>query len=153
MRAGSSWWRTLSIDRARSTCPSRCCSASRPGCCAVLKVPPRAGLESVALREAVYRVLRLPAVADKTFLITIGDRTVGGLVSRDQMVGPWQVPVSDVAVTLADPFGHVGEAMSMGERTPVAALDAPAAGRLAVADAITNILAADVASLADIRLS
>jgi phosphoribosylformylglycinamidine synthase len=104
-------------------------------------------------REALYRVLRLPAVADKTFLITIGDRTVGGLISRDPLVGPWQVPVSDVAVTLADYHGHAGEAMAMGERTPVAVLDAPASGRLAVAEAITNILAADIASLGDIRLS
>ncbi len=104
-------------------------------------------------REALYRVLRLPAVADKTFLITIGDRTVGGLVSRDPLVGPWQVPVSDVAVTLADYHGHAGEAMAMGERTPVAVLDAPASGRLAVAEAITNILAADIALLSDIRLS
>ncbi len=105
------------------------------------------------VRESVYRVMRFPAVADKTFLISIGDRTVGGLVSRDQMVGPWQVPVSDVAVTLADHTGHAGEAMAMGERTPVAVLDAPASGRLAVGEAITNILAADVASLPDIRLS
>ncbi len=105
------------------------------------------------LREAAYRVLRLPAVADKTFLITIGDRTVGGLISRDQLVGPWQVPVSDVAVTLADHYGHAGEAMAMGERTPVALLSAPASGRLAVAEAITNILAADIESLAQIRLS
>jgi phosphoribosylformylglycinamidine synthase len=109
-----------------------------------------AGLE---LRESLYRVLRLPAVADKTFLITIGDRNVGGLVSRDQLVGPWQVPVSDVAVTLADYYGAAGEALAVGERTPVAVLDAPAAGRLAVAEAITNILAADVGSLRDIRLS
>jgi phosphoribosylformylglycinamidine synthase len=105
------------------------------------------------LREAAYRVLRLPAVADKTFLITIGDRTVGGLISRDQLVGPWQVPVSDVAVTLADYQGVSGEAMAMGERTPVAVLDAPASGRLAVAEAITNILAADIAALPQIRLS
>ena len=110
-------------------------------------------LERIELREAVYRVLRLPAVADKTFLITIGDRTVGGMVSRDPLVGPWQVPVSDVAVTVADYRGHAGEAMSMGERTPVALLDAPASGRLAVAEAITNILAADVPSLSRIRLS
>ena len=103
--------------------------------------------------EALYRVLRLPTVADKTFLITIGDRTVGGLISRDQLVGPWQVPVSDVAVTLADYQGVSGEAMAMGERTPVALLDAPASGRLAVAEAITNILAADVAALSDVRLS
>ncbi|HEV7715587.1 MAG TPA: phosphoribosylformylglycinamidine synthase, partial [Steroidobacteraceae bacterium] len=117
--------------------------------------PPRRpfDLARVDLREAAYRVLRFPAVADKTFLITIGDRSVGGLISRDQMVGPWQVPVSDVAVTLADYTGHAGEAMSMGERTPVAVLNGPASGRLAVAEAITNILAADVESLAKIRLS
>ncbi|MGH8304382.1 MAG: phosphoribosylformylglycinamidine synthase, partial [Steroidobacteraceae bacterium] len=107
----------------------------------------------VELREAAYRVLRLPAVADKTFLITIGDRTVGGLISRDQLVGPWQVPVSDAAVSLADYHGVSGEAMAMGERTPVAVLDAPASGRLAVAEAITNILAADIGSLSQIRLS
>ncbi|MDB6100935.1 MAG: phosphoribosylformylglycinamidine synthase, partial [Gammaproteobacteria bacterium] len=105
------------------------------------------------LRDAAYRVLRLPAVADKTFLITIADRTVGGLISRDQLVGPWQVPVSDVAVTLADHYGHAGEAMAMGERTPVAVLNAPASGRLAVAEAITNILAADIESLSQVRLS
>jgi phosphoribosylformylglycinamidine synthase len=109
--------------------------------------------EEIPLKEAAYRVLRFPAVADKTFLITIGDRTVGGLISRDQMVGPWQVPVSDVAVTLSDYAGYTGEAMAMGERTPVAVLNAPASGRLAVAEAITNILAADVASLKEIRLS
>jgi len=105
------------------------------------------------LREAILRVLHCPCVADKTFLISIGDRTVGGMISRDQMVGPWQVPVSDVAVTIADYQGHAGEAMAMGERTPVAVLNAPASGRLAVTEAITNILAADVASLADVRLS
>ncbi|HEY7887456.1 MAG TPA: phosphoribosylformylglycinamidine synthase [Steroidobacteraceae bacterium] len=110
-------------------------------------------LQRIELHEAVYRVLRLPAVADKTFLITIGDRTVGGMVSRDPLVGPWQVPVSDVAVTVTDYRGHTGEAMSMGERTPVAVLDAPASGRLAVGEAITNMLAADVPSLRRIRLS
>ena len=117
--------------------------------------PPRRRFDvtRLELREATYRVLRLPAVADKTFLITIGDRTVGGLVSRDQLVGPWQVPVSDVGVTLTDHEGVAGEALAMGERTPVALLDAPASGRLAVAEAITNILAADVDSLSRIRLS
>jgi len=117
--------------------------------------PPREHFDTsgLDLRDAAYRVLRLPAVADKTFLITIGDRTVGGLISRDQLVGPWQVPVSDVAVTLADHYGHAGEAMAMGERTPVAVLNAPASGRLAVAEAITNILAADIASLSQVRLS
>ncbi len=108
---------------------------------------------AVSLEEAAYRVLRFPAVADKSFLITIGDRSVGGLINRDQLVGPWQVPVSDVAVTLVDFHGTAGEAMAMGERSPVAVLDAPASGRLAVAEAITNILAADIDSLAQVRLS
>ena len=104
-------------------------------------------------REALRRVLRFPAVADKTFLVTIGDRTVGGMISRDPMVGPWQVPVADCGVTTADYFGHAGEAMAMGERTPVALLDPAAAARLAVAEAVTNILAADVRALGDVRLS
>ena len=108
---------------------------------------------SIDLREAAYRVLRFPAVADKTFLITIGDRTVGGLISRDQMVGPWQVPVADVAVTLADYFGHTGEAMAMGERTPVAVLDAPASGGSRSREALTNILAADIGALSNVKLS
>jgi phosphoribosylformylglycinamidine synthase len=114
---------------------------------------PAADCADIDLREAAYRVLRLPAVADKTFLVTIGDRSVGGLISRDPMVGPWQVPVSDVGVTLADYRHHCGEAMAMGERTPVALLDAPASARLAVAEAVTNILAADVGALGDVRLS
>jgi len=105
------------------------------------------------LREAVFRLLRLPAIADKGFLITIGDRTVGGQVHRDPLVGPWQVPVSDLAVTAASYEGYAGEAMAMGERAPVAALDAPASGRLAVAEAVTNIAAADIGELAKIRLS
>ncbi len=108
---------------------------------------------SIDLRDAAYRLLRFPAVADKTFLITIGDRTVGGMISRDQMVGPWQVPVADVAVTISDYFGHTGEAMAMGERTPVAVLDAPASGRLAVAESLTNILAADIGPLSNVKLS
>jgi phosphoribosylformylglycinamidine synthase len=103
--------------------------------------------------EAAYRLLRFPAVADKTFLVTIGDRTVGGLISRDPMVGPWQVPVSDVAVTLSSYTSHTGEAMAMGERTPLALLDAPASGRMAVAEALTNIAAADIAAISDVRLS
>jgi phosphoribosylformylglycinamidine synthase len=105
------------------------------------------------IAESLERLLRLPTIADKSFLITIGDRTVGGLVSRDQMVGPWQVPVADAAVSLSDYEGYGGEAMAMGERAPVALLDAPASGRLAVAESITNIAAADVGSLGDIRLS
>ena len=108
---------------------------------------------AIDLREAAYRVLRLPAVADKTFLVTIGDRTVGGLISRDQLVGPWQVPVSDVAVTVADHRGYAGEAMAMGERTPLAVINAPASGRIAIGEALTNILAADIDSLSQVRLS
>ncbi len=99
-------------------------------------------LTGVSLQESVINVLSHPTVASKRFLITIGDRAVGGLTHRDQMVGPWQVPVADVAVTLADYQGFAGEAMSMGERTPLAALNAPASGRMAVAEAITNLLAA-----------
>jgi phosphoribosylformylglycinamidine synthase len=108
---------------------------------------------SVDAREAAYRVLRFPAVADKTFLVTIGDRTVGGLVARDPMVGKWQVPVSDVAVTATSFEGFPGEAMAMGERPPVALLDAAASARLAVGEAVTNIAAARVAKLSDVRLS
>ena len=109
--------------------------------------------EQLSFATAVDRVLAFPAVADKSFLIHIGDRTVGGLVSRDQLVGPWQVPVSDVAVTAAAYEGYTGEALAMGERTPVAIYDGPASARLAVAEAVLNIAAADVASLTDIRLS
>ncbi len=105
------------------------------------------------LRDAAYRVLQHPTVADKTFLITIGDRFVGGLTAREQMVGPWQVPVADVAVTLRDFVGNAGEAMAMGERTPLAVLNAPASARMAVAEAITNIAAASIASIKDIKLS
>jgi phosphoribosylformylglycinamidine synthase len=103
--------------------------------------------------EALARVLRLPAVADKTFLITIGDRTVTGLVARDQMVGPWQVPVADAAVTATSYDSHTGEAMAMGERPPVALLDAVASARLAVGEAITNIASAPIAALGDVKLS
>jgi phosphoribosylformylglycinamidine synthase len=119
------------------------------------RLRPREPLETAALdlRDAAYRLLRLPTVADKTFLITIGDRTVGGLISRDSLVGPWQVPVSDCAVTLAGYRTHAGEAMALGERSPVALLDGPASGRLAVAEAITNIAAADIGKLGDVKLS
>jgi phosphoribosylformylglycinamidine synthase len=103
--------------------------------------------------ESLDRLLCLPTIADKSFLITIGDRSVGGMISRDQMVGPWQVPVADVAVSLNSYDGYGGEAMAMGERSPVAVLNAPASGRLAVGEAITNILAADIRNLGDIRLS
>lgn len=107
----------------------------------------------IDLEVAISRVLQLPSVASKSFLITIGDRTVTGMVTRDQFVGPWQVPVSDVAVTCSDYKGYTGEAMSMGERTPVALLSGPASGRMAICEAITNILASDVKQLSDIRLS
>ncbi len=107
----------------------------------------------VDLAASIERVLRLPTVADKSFLISIGDRSVGGLIARDQMVGPWQVPVADVGVTLSDYSAYGGEAMAMGERAPVALLDAAASGRLAVAEAVTNIMAADVKHLSDVRLS
>lgn len=110
-------------------------------------------LDGIALDDALQRVLRSPTVGSKSFLITIGDRTVGGLCARDQMVGPWQVPVADCAVTLTDFDGYAGEAMAMGERTPVALLSAPASARLAVGEAITNIAAAPIADIGEIRLS
>ena len=107
----------------------------------------------VDLRAALYRVLRLPTVADKTFLISIGDRSVSGLVCRDQMVGPWQVPVADASVTLSDYRAYSGEVMSMGERTPLALLDAPAAGRIAIGEALTNMGSAWVGDLSRTVLS
>ena len=122
----------------------------------VVRVPGVAApmdLTVITLDDAVTRVLQHPTVANKTFLITIGDRTVGGLSSRDQMVGPWQVPVADCAVTLSDHDGTRGEAMAMGERTPLAMINAPASGRMAVAEALTNIAAADIGRLEDIKLS
>ncbi|MBH98529.1 MAG: phosphoribosylformylglycinamidine synthase [Rhodospirillaceae bacterium] len=109
--------------------------------------------EDIELVEAVERVLTFPAVADKSFLIHIGDRSVGGMSSRDQLVGPWQVPVSDVAVTTSSYNGYTGEAMAMGERTPVAIVKGTASARLAIGEAVTNILAADVFNLSDICLS
>ncbi|WP_114907435.1 phosphoribosylformylglycinamidine synthase [Ornithinimicrobium murale] len=112
----------------------------------------RTGLEGSAVRDSAYAVLRHPSVASKRFLITIGDRTVGGLSHRDQMVGPWQVPVADVAVTLSDLVGLAGQAMASGERTPLAAVDGPASGRMAVGEALTNLLAAPV-TLSGVKLS
>ncbi|MFG6159243.1 phosphoribosylformylglycinamidine synthase [Halomonas sp. 1390] len=110
-------------------------------------------LDNLDLREAMDRVLRLPAVASKSFLITIGDRSITGQVARDQMVGPWQVPVADVAVTTASFDTHAGEAMAMGERPPVALIDPAASARLAVAEAITNLAAAPIEKIEDIKLS
>jgi phosphoribosylformylglycinamidine synthase len=105
------------------------------------------------LADSLRRVLRFPSVGSKSFLVTIGDRTVGGLVTRDQMVGPWQVPVADSAVTLSGFCSDTGEAMAMGERTPVAVLNAPASGRLAIAEAVTNMASAAVEDISKIRLS
>jgi phosphoribosylformylglycinamidine synthase len=112
----------------------------------------RLDLGGVDLAQVAFDVLRHPTVASKRFLVTIGDRTVGGLSSRDPMVGPWQVPVADCAVTLADFEGFRGEAMAVGERTPLAVIDAPASGRMAVGEAITNLLAAPI-ELARVKLS
>lgn len=107
----------------------------------------------IDLNDAVNRVLHLPVVAEKTFLITIGDRTVTGMVSRDQMVGPWQVPVADCAVTTASLDGYYGEAMSIGERAPVALLDFAASARLAVGEALTNLAATQIGDIKRIKLS
>ncbi|MCC5452624.1 phosphoribosylformylglycinamidine synthase [Rheinheimera sp. UJ51] len=108
---------------------------------------------AITIADAAERLLRLPTIAEKTFLVTIGDRTVTGLVARDQMVGPWQVPVANCAVTAASYDTYHGEAMAMGERTPVALLDFAASARLAVAEAITNIAATDIGDLNRIKLS
>ncbi|MDD2686192.1 MAG: phosphoribosylformylglycinamidine synthase [Gallionella sp.] len=108
---------------------------------------------TLALSESITRVLRLPSVANKNFLITIGDRTVGGMTARDQMVGPWQVPVADVAVSLMGFNTNRAEAFALGERTPLALINAPASGRMAVGEAITNIAAARIEKIGDIKLS
>jgi phosphoribosylformylglycinamidine synthase len=110
-------------------------------------------LSGIALREAATRVLSLPSVADKTFLITIGDRSVGGLTTRDQMVGRWQTPVADVAVTAMGYETYRGEAFAMGERTPVALIDPEASGRMAIGEALTNIAAAAIDRIGDVKLS
>ncbi|HEX5961185.1 MAG TPA: phosphoribosylformylglycinamidine synthase [Rhodanobacteraceae bacterium] len=110
-------------------------------------------LTGIGLDDAVQRVLRMPSVAGKGFLIHIGDRSVGGLCARDQLVGPWQVPVADCAVTLADFEGYAGEAMAMGERSPLAVLDGAASARMALGEAITNLAAAPVEQLGEVRLS
>ena len=107
----------------------------------------------LSIGECVERVLHHPAVASKSFLITIGDRTITGLVARDQMVGPWQVPVADVAVTATSFDVYTGEAMAMGERTPLALLDAPASGRMAIGETLTNIAASRIGKISDIKLS
>jgi phosphoribosylformylglycinamidine synthase len=118
----------------------------------IARALPPLDLGAVELKEACLRVLRAPTVADKTFLVAIGDRTVGGLCARDQMVGPWQVPVADCAVTLADFTGYAGEAFAMGERAPLALIDPAASGRMAVGEALTNLAAAAV-DLGCVKLS
>jgi len=114
---------------------------------------PEVDVDNIQLDEAIERVLRLPCVASKAFLITIGDRTITGMVNRDQMVGPWQVPVADVAVTCADYINYQGESMALGERTPLALVNPAASGRMAIGEAITNIAAASIDKIADIYLS
>lgn len=109
--------------------------------------------ERIEITEAAQRILRLPTVASKNFLITIGDRSITGMVTRDQMVGPWQVPVADCAVTSVSYDSNFGEAMAIGERTPMALINAPASGRMAVGEAITNIAASRIGQLSDIKLS
>lgn len=110
-------------------------------------------IKGITITKAVERVLQIPSVASKKFLITIGDRSVTGLITKDQMVGPWQIPVSDVAVAASSFDTKRGEAMAMGERTPVALINGPASARMAIGEAITNIMSADIPSLSNIKLS
>jgi phosphoribosylformylglycinamidine synthase len=110
-------------------------------------------VSEIQLHEAIDRVLRFPAVANKTFLITIADRSITGMVTRDQMVGPWQTPVADVAVTSTSMDAYTGESMTMGERTPLAILDAPASGRIAIGECLTNMAAAYISEIGKIKLS
>jgi len=119
----------------------------------VARNAPELDLNMVQVRDAVVRVLACPVVADKTFLITIGDRSVTGMIARDQMVGAWQVPVADVAVTTSAYTGVSGEAMCIGERTPLAAVNAPASGRMAIGEALTNLAAANIRDLSEVKLS
>jgi phosphoribosylformylglycinamidine synthase len=119
--------------------------------CTFVKTPFDAS--TIDVREAAIRLLRLPTIADKTFLITIGDRTVGGLTARDQMVGPWQVPVADAAMTVSGFNTVTGEAVAIGERTPIALLDAAASARMAIGEAITNITSTPIEKLSDVKLS
>ena len=114
---------------------------------------PKLDTAALDLCEAGLRVLSHPTVASKSFLVTIGDRSVGGLTARDPMVGPWQLPVADVAITLTDFHGFAGEAMALGERTPLALIDAAASARMAVGEAITNLLAAPIGALEEVKLS
>lgn len=121
----------------------------------ISRLVPQPGFETAVLplEEVTERLLKLPTIASKSFLITIGDRTITGMVTRDQMVGPWQVPVADVGVTASDYQGYTGEAMAMGERPPVALINPKASARLAIAEAITNIAAAKIGKISDIKMS
>ena len=110
-------------------------------------------LDDIELTEAIDRVLQFPAVASKQFLITIGDRSITGMVATQPMIGPWQVPVADAAVTLAGYRTYAGEAFAMGERSPLALIDPKAAARIAVAESLTNIVSADIESLSRVVLS
>ncbi|GAB3334547.1 phosphoribosylformylglycinamidine synthase [Marilutibacter aestuarii] len=147
--AGRDWAIDLPMDVLFGKAPKMHRDTTRPA-----DAPwPSLDWSGLDLREAALRILSHPTVASKNFLVTIGDRTVGGLTARDQMVGPWQLPLADCAITLAGFDSHVGEAMSIGERTPLALLDAPAAARMAVGEAITNLCAAPVEALNRIKLS
>ena len=133
----------------------RCCSASRRS---LTRATKRVETQAQELQDQGHRPVRgrlpcagLPTVADKTFLVTIGDRSVTGLICRDQMVGPWQVPVADCAVTASGYQGYTGEAMAIGERTPLALINAPASGRMAVGEALTNIASARIRTLLDVK--
>jgi phosphoribosylformylglycinamidine synthase len=119
----------------------------------VVRSQPGFDTAAIDLNDAINRLMALPTIADKTFLVTIADRSITGLVARDQMVGPWQVPVADVAVTSTDYVHHTGEAMALGERSPIAVLDPAASTRMSVAESLTNLLAADIAELTHIKLS
>jgi phosphoribosylformylglycinamidine synthase len=119
----------------------------------LIKATAPLNFDGVTIADALERVLSFPTVGDKTFLVTIGDRSVTGLIARDQMVGPWQVPVADVGVTASGYRSYTGEAFAVGERTPLAVIDAPASGRMAIGEAVTNLAAADIAEIGNIRLS
>ncbi|MEW6132343.1 MAG: phosphoribosylformylglycinamidine synthase [Pseudomonadota bacterium] len=116
-------------------------------------VLPTFSAAGIQVQEAAYRVLRLPGVASKMFLVSIGDRTVGGMTARDQCVGPWQMPVADCAITLMGYTTHRGEVMAMGEKGPLALIDAPASGRMAVTEALMNLFAARIEKIEDVKLS
>ena len=146
---GRDWPIDLPMDVLFGKPPKMHRDARRPGAAPW----PSLDWDGLDLRDAALRVMAHPAVASKNFLVTIGDRTVGGLTVRDQMIGPWQLPLADCAITLAGFDGVTGEAMAIGERTPLALLDAAAAARMAVGEAITNLCAAPVESLNRIKLS